>query len=359
MNVPEVLPLKGKGRALPYQLNLSDLPPFDPTSPVAEPPSPVPTEIIDIEGEDFTRTAKQYGAKVRDFAYEEPKAGVSTIPELWRNPFMSLLCHDMHIRRPLDSAFECSGKMLYRLLDVGLVTEEEAKRHWTPVDWQRMKVYTERPQGPYPYCVGMKRPNPSRSYRVAARMQFYGDPLPSDVPDSAIFMPEDGPNMWEGDEATEEMGQLAKKRRLESEERKRNAAQAKANANAAATTRAFKTQAGPSSPKVAPPTQSDRSSPSPSQQDEYSQVTNPIYSGEDDLLATPPATPIALPDDRPTLSRTTSRVETAIPAATPSTPSRAESSTAAATSPASTSNNPALRSRKLGRTQTFSLLMVR
>ncbi|KAI0701299.1 hypothetical protein BC835DRAFT_1323219 [Cytidiella melzeri] len=329
----DMSPSQTTGRPLPYQLNLSNLPLFSADA-VAEPPSPVPTEIIDIEGEDFVRTAKNHGVKVRDYAYEGPKPGVSLAPELWRNTFMSLLSHDMHIRRPSDPNFELSGKLLRRLLDVKLVTEEEAKRHWTPVDWQRLKAYDERPQGAYPYCVAMKRPRPSISYRIAARMQFYGDPLPSDIPDSAIYMPEDGPGMWEGDEDTKELGQMVKKRRLESEERKRNAMKPKVTAVSS----------------VLPP--AGPSSQSQSQLCEYSQLSNPIYStsqdtGEEaDLVATPPTTPIALPENRQSLVRSASFT------------SISTSASPSATSNGSSSRSPR-PSRRLGRSETLSLLLVR
>jgi hypothetical protein len=312
------------------------LPSYD-ASRIPDPPSPVPTEIIDIEGEDFVRTAKQYGVKVRDFAYEDPKADVPAAAEIWRNPFLTLLSHDMHIRRPLDPSFELSGKLLRRLLDVGLVTDEEAKKHWTLVDWQRLKAYDERTPGPYPFCVAMKRPKPSRSYRVAARIQCFGDPLPSDIPDSAIYMPEDGPEMWEGDDDMQEMEQIAKRRKLESERLQRFAALVKPIA--IQTTRS---QYGSSS-------QTESSS----QPDEYSQTSNPVESVSQgpimaaDIVPTPPVTPIALPEERQSPSRSSSF-------------SNVPSSSSASPSTGIKTNNPRpSRQRKLGRTETFSLLLVK
>ncbi|KAI0086050.1 hypothetical protein BDY19DRAFT_962716 [Irpex rosettiformis] len=334
-NTSERSPSKLKGKALPYQLDFSSLPPFDPDS-ATDLPSPAPTEIIDIEGPDFVRTSKEYGVKVRDFAYEEPKEGVSAAREVWHNPFTSLLYHDMHIRRPFDPSFELSPKDLHRLLDTGLVSEEEAEKHWTPVDWQRLKVYRARPDGPYPYCVAMKRPRPSRDFRLAARLEYFGDPLPSDISDSDIYVPEDGPVVWEGDEATaEEMAQMAKRRKLDSEDRRRTAAKVKITAVSAVKRR----PALVSRPKASSPP------PSESQPFEYSQVSNPVFptsegsTGDADFQATPPASPTVLPGELPR-SHTTTLARTSSSAAQPG-------------------NNTTSLPRRLARTQTFSVLLVR
>ena len=304
------------------------MPPFDPDE-APDVPSPAPTEIVDIEGPDFVRTSKAHGVKVRDFAYEEPREDMEVVPEVWHNPFVSLLHHDMHIRRPYEPNFELSAKLLYRLLDTGMVTEEEAKRHWTPVDWQRLKVYKERPQGPYPYRVGTKRPRPSRDFRIAARLQYFGDPSPSDVPDSDVYMPEDGPVVWEGDNDTaEEMAQMAKRRRLDGEERRRPPA--KVNIAAASKAKPSSSRPQPSSPP-----------PQESQPIEYSQVSNPVFSesdgpdGDAEVEATPPTSPVALPEELPS----------------------GQSTTLAA--PSSTGNNATPRPRRISRTQTFSVLLVR
>ena len=58
------------------------------------PPSPVPTEIIDIEPEDFVRTAAAHGVKMRDYATSPPDPPLPVIPEVWMDPFMTLLQHE-------------------------------------------------------------------------------------------------------------------------------------------------------------------------------------------------------------------------------------------------------------------------
>ncbi|KAI0804738.1 hypothetical protein BC629DRAFT_1590971 [Irpex lacteus] len=333
----EMSPRKLKGSALPYQLDLTSLPPFDPDS-APDPPSPAPTEIVDIEGPDFVRTSKEYGVKVRDFAYEDPRPGVSAAAEVWHNPFVTLLHHDMHIRRPYEPNYELSPKSLHRLLDIGLVTEEEAKRHWTPVDWQRLKVYRARPQGPYPYRVAMKRIRPSRNFRTACRLEYFGDPSPSDIPESEIYIPEDGPEVWEGDEATaEEMARMAKRRRLNGEDRGKISAKIATTATAPAAKPKSSSRPQPSSP---PPSQS--------QPVEFSQVSNPIFSmsqdtkGDEDFQATPPTSPTALPEER-----------------LPNQSAPVSDTLSSAASPSSTGNSNKPRSRQLGRTRTFSVLLVR
>ncbi|KAI0338766.1 hypothetical protein BDW22DRAFT_1362480 [Trametopsis cervina] len=329
------------GKRMPYQLSLSTLPSIHTSpdlGPDIGPPSPVPTEIIDQEGEDFVRTAKQYGVKVRDFAHEDPKPGVGRVPEVWRDPFISLLSHDMHIRRPSETCFELPGKILRRLLDVGLVTQEEAKRHWTSEDWQRLEGYEARPNGPHPFRVAIKRPKPSCNYRAAARIQFYGDPLPTDIPDSDIYVPEDGPEVWDGDEATDEMGETMKKRRLASSERKKSRALARSSQNARVQQRQESTSQ--------PPAESQ----SVSQAFEYSQVANPISqtasSEIPDVIATPPSTPVALPEGRRGLVRSPSIANI--------------TSSSSSFSPSGNGNGASTtsRSRRISRTETLSLLLV-
>lgn len=316
------------GKALPYQLSLARLPPYNADAEaVPEPPSPVPTEIIDIDAEDFVRTSKQHGVKVRDFAYEDSKPSVPRAPEIWRNPFLSLLAHDVHIRRPHDPDYYLPGKVLHRLLDIGLVEEEEAKRHWTPADWQRLKVYQERLQGPYPYRVGIKKPKPTAKYRVASRLQFWGDPLPGDIPDAAIYVPEDGPDSWDGDEESEALGQLMRKRRINSAERKREAARMKA----------AQTQSQP---------QSFSQTESESQSFEYSQTSNPIIeetSRHNEVVPTPPMAPVALPEDRRSLGRSASYTNI----------------NSLGSASAGSSSKHTSRTRKIGRTETLSMLLVR
>ena len=98
------------------------MPPFNLDS-APDLPFPASTEMADIEGPGFIRTSKEYGVKVRDFVYEKSKPGVSAVAEVWHNPCMSLLQHDMHIRQPHEPNLELSGKQLHRLLNIGLMTE--------------------------------------------------------------------------------------------------------------------------------------------------------------------------------------------------------------------------------------------
>lgn len=178
---------------------------------VSSPPSPVPTEIIDIEAEDFVRTAQRHGVKVRDYATDPPASPLPRVAELWLNPFHTLLVHDMHIRRPAERDFCLPGKLLRRLLDLGYVTQKEADAYWTEEDQALLKEYDERPAGHYPYVIASKRPKPTAAYRVSARKMFYGEAQPGDIPDACIDIPEDG--VWEGDEESWAFARLMKQER--------------------------------------------------------------------------------------------------------------------------------------------------
>ncbi|KIP02221.1 hypothetical protein PHLGIDRAFT_305189 [Phlebiopsis gigantea 11061_1 CR5-6] len=172
----------------------TDAEPTEDTSP----PSPVPTEIIDVEAEDFVRTAQRYGVKVRDYAVDPPAPPLPRVAELWMNPVHTLLVHDMHIRRPAERDLCLPGKQLRRLLDVGYVTQKEADAYWTEEDKLLLKEYDERPDGHYPYVIAFKRPKPTAAFRVSAREIVYGMSRPGDIPDARIEVPDDG--TWEGDE---------------------------------------------------------------------------------------------------------------------------------------------------------------
>lgn len=325
--------------ASPPTLSTPVLPPYNPnTNTIPEPPSPVPTEIIDVDAEDFVRTSKEYGVKVRDFAYESPEPGSSKVPEIWRSPFFSLLSHDVHIRRPKDREFELPGKVLRRLLEVNFVTEEEAQRHWTEEDWRKVKAYDERPQGPYPYCVAMKRPKPSAKYRVTARHQYYGQPLADDIPDSAIYIPEDGPDVWEGDKESRALGKMLKKRRLVSVERMKESARVELGSTPQLSSSQWSDSA---SQALSESCQEPESSelPSPSQPHTPLQDLSQPHLDAD---ATPPVTPVALP-------------ETASLGASPSFSNI--SPTSGSVSSVGDSNVP--HSRRIRRTATLSMLMVR
>ncbi len=166
------------------------------------PPSPVPTEIIDVEPEDFVSTSKRHGVKVRDFGLEP--ISVRT-PEVWVRPIQTLAQHDTYIRRPQSAQYySLTGKSLWRLLKLGWVTQEEAKRHWTESDWQNLKAYENRPQGPYPFIISPRRPKPTAAYRAAMRIQQFGEPEPEDVSEEMIYVPPDEPGMWDGDKEEDE-----------------------------------------------------------------------------------------------------------------------------------------------------------
>lgn len=84
------------------------------------PPSPVPTEIIDVEPEDFVSTSKRHGVKVRDFLLEPTTVRA---PEVWVRPIQTLAQHDTYIRRPHSAQYySLSGKSLWRLLKIGWVS---------------------------------------------------------------------------------------------------------------------------------------------------------------------------------------------------------------------------------------------
>ncbi|THH31262.1 hypothetical protein EUX98_g2926 [Antrodiella citrinella] len=196
-----------------------DIPPYRPqfvttladtdSPPCEGPPSPTATEIIDVEGADFTRTAEQHGVKVRDFALksadelDDACLTGGSVKEYW-NPTSALLRHDVHIRRPINMGpYVGLGKNLHRLLDSGWVVMEEAERHWTKEDWAAVKAYRSQPGGPYPYTLGRQR-RPTAAFRTAQRKSAYPTAVLI-VPDESIFMPKDEPGMWDGGDVTDEV----------------------------------------------------------------------------------------------------------------------------------------------------------
>ncbi|TCD61893.1 hypothetical protein EIP91_007797 [Steccherinum ochraceum] len=196
------------------------------------PPSPTSTEIIDVESEDFMRTAQRHGVKVRDYAVEASSLPTPPpVKEYW-DPLLTLLRHDVFVRRPGVPANFILPKDLWRLLDSGWVTEEEAERNWDAEDWEMMKSYRDQPGGPYTYVVGTPRTKPTAALRISLRKSAF-PPYPGDKPDEDIFTPDDEPGMWDGDgdegaetetedEAPEESqnvgySHLAKKRKVVSE----------------------------------------------------------------------------------------------------------------------------------------------
>lgn len=169
-----------------------------------EPPSPVPTEIEDRTGEDFMHTAKKHGAKVRDFAYEDPLPG--RVPALWLDPLFTLVIHDQHIRFPSEHRWELSGRELRRLLDHEFVTQEEADKNWQFQDKRRLEEFDDGPVAEYPFVISKKRPvKPTSVYRETLRRTLFvqDHAAPEDpAPRADIYVPKDTDDLWPGDEKT-------------------------------------------------------------------------------------------------------------------------------------------------------------
>ncbi|EPS96997.1 hypothetical protein FOMPIDRAFT_1025193 [Fomitopsis schrenkii] len=150
------------------------------TSPL--PPSPVPTEIeeerIHVCQVEATAAAKAAGVKVRDFAYEAPSSTPGA-PEVWRAPLHMLVMHDRYLRAGPSwrRMLKLPGKMLWRLLHSGLVTQEEVQRNWTAEDRDACATYASRPGGPYPTYPAVPK---------------------DDVPEHQIYMPPDTDDMDDG-----------------------------------------------------------------------------------------------------------------------------------------------------------------
>ncbi|RPD53953.1 hypothetical protein L226DRAFT_525857 [Lentinus tigrinus ALCF2SS1-7] len=181
------------------------LPGIHPDEPYVAPPSPVPTEIVDDtpekSGEELVEAAKAAGVKVRDFAYEpvpkpprDPRA-----PEFWTKALENLILHDRYIRRhPTEAeSIRLPGKILYRLLALGWVTQEEAEHNWREGDWKAVAEYTSRPNGPYPVCIPKSHKKPTAAYRALLRTESFLT-LEDDVPEECIYVPPDEPGMDNG-----------------------------------------------------------------------------------------------------------------------------------------------------------------
>ncbi|KAI0795962.1 hypothetical protein C8Q75DRAFT_354399 [Abortiporus biennis] len=187
------------------------------------PPSPVPTEIIDNEPEDYIRTAKQHGVKVRDFAYEARLKPYVT--EVWTNPISTLAKFDAAVRKPYTTS-SLSGRDLHRLMEIGWLTNEEANKYLTDIHWDRIQDYRSKRDGPYPYILCPHTARPTRAARKAARIALFGAPEPKDLADDLIEMPPDEPGMWDGlfegrmmfevDEEDEEEAHRDKRQKLDS-----------------------------------------------------------------------------------------------------------------------------------------------
>ncbi|EKM51014.1 uncharacterized protein PHACADRAFT_32058 [Phanerochaete carnosa HHB-10118-sp] len=289
----------------------------------ADPPSPVPTEIIDVEAEDFVRTAQSYGVKVRDYAVELPTPPLPKVPEMWKNSFFTLLAHDMHIRRPKDPSFFVSGRILRRLLDTGFVTQEEADAYWTREDHKSLEEYDKRPYGPYPYVIGFRRPKPTAAYRVSARKAVYGEPRRGDIPDKHFKVPNDG--TWGGDAESQRLEKQARDNRMKA------------------------LRLGMPVPVLGLDPCPPPREPSP----------NPALPATP--IATPPLLPTSLPEDTATLRSSSGLLGSSSRAniSTPTTPTAPPTPTTPTSPPTAVAPLPSSSSRRLGRTTTMQTIIVR
>lgn len=168
------------------------------------PPSPVPTEIeeerIHVCQAEATAAAIAAGVKVRDFAYE-PSASAPGAPEVWRAPLHTLVMHDRYIRAGPSwrHMLKLPGKMLWRLLHSGLVTQEEVRRNWTVEDRKACDAYQSRPGGPYPYVTDPPTfRKPTAECRRCICYRTYPPVPKDDVPENQIYMPPDTEDMDDG-----------------------------------------------------------------------------------------------------------------------------------------------------------------
>ncbi|KAI1793653.1 hypothetical protein LXA43DRAFT_999823 [Ganoderma leucocontextum] len=181
----------------------------NPDEPYVEPPSPVPTEIVEelveLSNEDHVVAAKEAGIKVRDFAYKPQPKGPRDIraPEYWGRPLDKLVVHDRYIRlNPSSDRFGhgIPGKLLWGLLSTGLVSKEEAETNWRPGEWKAYKAYVNRPLGPYPVCLPKAFKKPTIAYRKRLLQDTFDQELsPKDLRrEDDVYMPPDAPGMDEG-----------------------------------------------------------------------------------------------------------------------------------------------------------------
>ncbi|PCH34860.1 hypothetical protein WOLCODRAFT_27509, partial [Wolfiporia cocos MD-104 SS10] len=155
--------------------------------------SPTPTEIIsDYEddtnedtGEDAVQRMidkmKAKGVKVRDFV-NDPSTIALRPKEVWPNPLITLKTHDrwVHSGEKGRRLLNLTGKQLYRLLESGLVTKEEAERYWSEEQKTAEEAYRTRAGGPYPYYTREPIQRPTRAYREVMRevdYRLFGDEM--------------------------------------------------------------------------------------------------------------------------------------------------------------------------------------
>ena len=165
------------------------------------PPSPVPTEIVDNVPEDYVRTAKSFGIKVRDFAYEPQRPTTSVPKEVWVDPWRTLVVHDQHVKCQENPKYQLSGKFLRRLLDVGFVTEEEAKHNWTEVDKERLKDWDDGGFGARGYIISKHRGKPTVAARERMRVAIFGD---RSTRKTELYAPPDTPDLLDDEKMVDE-----------------------------------------------------------------------------------------------------------------------------------------------------------
>ncbi|KAK0474016.1 hypothetical protein IW261DRAFT_667742 [Armillaria novae-zelandiae] len=109
-------------------------------------PSMFPPETFEEHPEENTVKLTSMGIKVRDFA----TSSSSTLPlaELF-NHHIAIAEYEIRMREnPRVSPID--GKMLYRLVNIGCISREEARKRWHRMDWDSLLHY-ESLGKPYPY----------------------------------------------------------------------------------------------------------------------------------------------------------------------------------------------------------------
>ncbi|KAK0492060.1 hypothetical protein EDD18DRAFT_519273 [Armillaria luteobubalina] len=119
-----------------------------------EPSVPFP-ESFEEDPEENTAKLTSMGIKVRDFATSS-----STLPlaELF-NHHIAIAEYEIRMREnPRVSPID--GKMLYRLVNLGCISREEARKRWHRMDWDSLLHY-ESLGKPYPYRTVQGLPVPT------------------------------------------------------------------------------------------------------------------------------------------------------------------------------------------------------
>ncbi|TFK25866.1 hypothetical protein FA15DRAFT_668036 [Coprinopsis marcescibilis] len=114
--------------------------------------SPALTDIQDPEPDYIADVLMAKGIKTRDFAYEEPAAGVKLVRELW-DQYEALAEFEYRLLQ-LPRVYPIGGKTLRRLMDIRWITMEEVKRRCADMDMDELRKVDER--RPYPYGLRFK-----------------------------------------------------------------------------------------------------------------------------------------------------------------------------------------------------------